>query len=723
MVGRISMVLLLMSLLVIETGCVYTHKMMTQRAAALATISTRPLVELKPAKRIGEGNPLYNRFVKRGRLPSPRAQLLLRKYNLLPRYEQDPDAVLDFLMALSRNRSTLEEIHTLSELAEIQADRSLEIGDKARATRLYATAVLHAYQFLFDPDYEDSRNAYDPQFRSICDIYNRSLEGLLREVCAMGKIQPDHMIKLGTPEQGIEFEVRLEGRWRHEQFERFELVNDYETSGLDNHYQTFGLGVPLIAVRQQQEDSSLAHEKYYPPDLTLPMTAFMSLVPGELESLNQSASIVGPQFNIRRAVLSLYDPLERTQVTTESKVVPLESDITTPLAYGLRNPLVNKGVYATAALLNAEFAPESFGMYMLEPYDPTKIPVLMVHGLWSTPATWVHMFNDLRANQDIRENCQFWFYAYPTGQPFWISAQQMRRDLAQIKRELDPGGDSQSLDQMVLVGHSMEGLISMLQTMESGDHFWNIVSNQPIDSLRGDRSTVDLLRETFYFHPNPSIERVVTIATPRRGSQFANQATRWVGQKLITLPTVVTKDINELAKLNQDKLKASSLLTRATSIDSLAVDDPVFDAIEIAQQSVGVKTHNIVGRIPQNLVRKLAGANSTAAGDGIVSCQSAHCETAESETFVASEHQEVHQHPGCIYEVGRILLEHLAEHGRVRVREIPQLPSVRQANNVEPLIEDPVEHYLWRKSNVRAAGERIRKASRIGRGLESAQEK
>ena len=83
------MVLLLMSLLVIETGCVYTHKMMTQRAAALATISTRPLVELKPAKRIGEGNPLYNRFVKRGRLPSPRAQLLLRKYNLLPRYEQD----------------------------------------------------------------------------------------------------------------------------------------------------------------------------------------------------------------------------------------------------------------------------------------------------------------------------------------------------------------------------------------------------------------------------------------------------------------------------------------------------------------------------------------------------------------------------------------------------------------------------------------------------------
>ena len=721
MVGRLMIALLLMTALVLQTGCAFTQKMMTRRAVALATLGTRPIVELKHVKQLGEGNPLYNRFAKKSRAPSPRAQLLLRKYDLLPRYDQDPDAVIDFLNQLAVSGSTLEEIHTLSELAEIQADRSLEIGDKARATRLYATAVLHAYQYLFDPGFDDSRNAYDPQFRSICDIYNRSLEGLLREVCAMGKIQPNHIIKLGTAEQGIEFEVRLEGRWRDEQFERFELVNDCETSGLDNHYHTFGLGVPLIAVRRQQEDSRQVHEKYYPPDLTLPMTAFMSLVPGELESLNQSVSVPGPSFNIRRAVLSLYDPLEKTQVVTESKVVPLESDITTPLAYGLKNPLVNKGVYATASLLNAEFAPESYGMYMLEPYDPTKIPVVMVHGLWSSPATWVHMFNDLRANQDIRENCQFWFYSYPTAQPFWISAQQMRRDLATIKRELDPGGDSQSLDQMVLVGHSMGGLISILQTLESGDHFWNIVSDHSIDSLRGDRATVDLLRETFYFHPNTSVERVITIATPRRGSQFANQATRWVGQKLITLPTVVTRDINAFAELNQDKLKASSLLTRATSIDSLAVDDPVFGAIAVAQQAVGVKTHNIVGRLPKNLVRKLAGTKSTGSGDGVVSIASANCESAESQIYVASEHQEVHQHPGCIYEVGRVLLEHLAEHDRVRVREIPQLPVIREATSSEPLIEDPSHQfqYRWKKSNANDRAEEVGKTNRIGRSLNS----
>ncbi len=668
--------------------------MVTQRAATIATLGSRPLVELRPAKRLSERKKLFNRFAKKDRRPSERSELLLRKYDLLPRYDQDPDAVLEFLRELSHNGPTMEEIYALSEIAEIQADRSAELGNKERATRLYATAVLHAYQFLFDTKHDNNRNAYDPQFRSICDIYNRSLEGLLREVCASGHLQPGQIISLGNAQQGIEFEVRLEGRWQTEEFERFELVNDYETSGLDNHYHTFGLGVPLIAVRRQQEDARSVHEKYYPPDLTLPMTAFMSLVPGELESLHRDSSIQGPDFNLYRAVLSLYDPLEKTQVTTESKVVPLESDITTPLAYGLKNPLLNRGVYATASLLNADFAPDAFGMYMLEPYDPTKIPVVMVHGFWSSPVTWVHMFNDLRANRDIRENCQFWFYSYPTGQPFWISAQQMRRDLANIKRELDPRGDSMPLDQMVLVGHSMGGLVSLMQTMESDDHFWNIVSDQSLDSLQGDAATVELLRETFYFHPNPSIERVVTIATPRKGSEFANAATRWVGQKLITLPTVVSQDINALAKRNQDKLKASSLLTRATSIDSLATDDPVFQAMAIARQSAGVKTHNIVGQLPASLLQNLAKTKPASSGDGVVSIESATSGSAESQIFVPAEHSHVHQHPGSIYEVRRILLEHLAEHDRVRVREIPRRPAVRQATHVEPAIADPSKQHF-----------------------------
>ena len=75
---------------------------------------------------------------------------------------------------------------------------------------------------------------------------------------------------------------------------------------------------------------------------------------------------------------------------------------------------------------------------MVQPYEPGKIPVLMVHGLWSSPMTWMEMFNDLRSQPEIRDRYQFWFYLYPTAQPFWLSAAQLRRDLAQVREALDP---------------------------------------------------------------------------------------------------------------------------------------------------------------------------------------------------------------------------------------------------------------------------------------------
>ena len=657
----------------LQLGCAANQTRLI-RASRLASVANRKLVQVKPVRHQPRRLSLAG---LRASLPQPskRTELVLRRYDLLMKYEEDPDAVVAWFQKLAQDQPTIEEIHGLAEIAEIQANWSARTGDNDRAIRLYATAVIHAYQFLFDPKLNVARNAYDPQFRNICDVYNRSLEALLREVRDGQNLQTEKKIRIGNEQQGIEFTVRIEGRWRDQKFDRFELVSDYQASGLDNQYHTYGLGVPLIAVRKQQAVSS-SFEKYYPPEITIPMTAFMHL------KSHQIVDIDGPRAKIREAVLTLYDPLEQTIVQADSKVVPLESDITTPLAYGLRDPLLSKGVLATASLLDADFAPESFGMFMLEPYDPTKIPVLMVHGFWSSPVTWVHMFNDLRANRDIHENYQFWFYSYPTGQPFWISAQKMRQDLAQIRRELDPNGDSKSLDQMVLVGHSMGGLMSVLQTVESENHFWNAVGSGPIENLTGDSEVIQRLRDTFYFSPNPAIDRVITLATPFKGSEFANAATQWVSGKLFMLPSATTSAFQELEKLNEGKLRKSFLAT-ATSIDSLAPSDPVLVALGSARRSKSVQTHNIIGKLPKSKFRRASNEDPAETGDGVVSVHSASNEFAESQVYVPAEHSRLHQHPSSILEVRRILIEHLVEHDRIRSREIPEPPTALQANRLQ----------------------------------------
>ena len=48
-------------------------------------------------------------------------------------------------------------------------------------------------------------------------------------------------------------------------------------------------------------------------------------------------------------------------------------------------------------------------LYRLQPYDSRKIPVLFVHGLQDTSATWMPMLNALLDDPQIRNTYQFWF--------------------------------------------------------------------------------------------------------------------------------------------------------------------------------------------------------------------------------------------------------------------------------------------------------------------------
>lgn len=637
---------------------------MIRKFAAISRLGNGSIVEVKQIRRSHPFSQIHS-YVAGPVSPGERTIRLLRTYNLEEYLRSDPDEVIAWLQELVLDSPSLEEVHALAEICKLRADWLLASGDVSRASGLYAYAIVHAHQFLFDSDLNLKRNAYDPQFRSICDVYNESLAAILRVSCQEGTLASGNHISIGDDRLGCEIEFEIVGRWKEQHFERFELVSDYQTSGIDNQYRTYGLGVPLIAVCESKETRDRA-DKYYPPSLTLPLTAFC-----EIED------VLGDPTK-RKAVVKLYDPLERTLVKHREVTVPLESDLTTPLAYHLNDPLLNSGLLATATLINGELADGIHGMYMLAPYDPTKIPVVMVHGIWSSPVTWAHMFNDLRAIPEIHENYQFWFYAYPTGQPFWISAQQMREDLATIRSELDPGMDSPALDDMILVGHSMGGLVSQLQVMDSGDQFWNeLVSSRSFSELEGDQKTIQRLRDTFFFNANRGIDRVVMIGTPNHGSTTANATTRWLGQKLFTLPSFLGNDFQNLVRDNPEVLSDGKLLTTTTSVDALAEDCPIFEVMNQGKRPADVKFHNIIGEVQKRgLIRESAQPSGS---DGVVSVESARSEHADSEIIVNAEHAHIHQHPSCILEVRKILTENLVDKNLIRSRRFPEMPAAWEA--------------------------------------------
>lgn len=622
-----------------------------------------------------------------GPKPTKRTTQLLRRYDLEGELKGDRAALLARLEDIQRREPDREHEYAMAEVAYITATQAEKLH-RDRALEFYGTALIHAYRYLFDYEGDQGAdfgelsrvgrpgslpiNPYDPQFRGASDLYNQSLEGMLRLVREEGELRPGMSRSVKTANHTCSFDVVMHGTgWHEDDVDRLEFVSDYQVQGLRNHYHTYGLGVPLIAVRRSHAGQDPA-EHFYPPSVCFPMTAFLRVdtpaqFAGRGDALATAAHPLQPTAvplvidpTAPRFVLELYDPLDRRAIDVAGRDIPLEADLSTPLAYFLNQPQFQDKDLSTLGLLRPGDAKQLQGLYMLEPFDPNKMPVVMVHGLWSSPITWMEMFNDLRSDPLVRQHYQFWFYLYPTGQPFWHSATQMREDLAIMRRELDPARQYPALDQTVLVGHSMGGLVSKLQTVESADEFWHTMSDHPFAELNADPDVVRELASTFFFRPNPAVRGGVTLGTPHRGSEFSNGATRWLGDKLIMLPSKMLDGRNQLLARNRGFFRPGAPLDIKTSIDSLAPESPVLPVLLTATPGPWVSYHNVVGRDPDPGWRKYLVGD----GDGVVSLASARLDDMRqlrSQIVVPADHISVHRHPQSILEVRRVLFEQLAE--------------------------------------------------------------
>ena len=94
---------------------------------------------------------------------------------------------------------------------------------------------------------------------------------------------------------------------------------------------------------------------------------------------------------------------------------------------------------------------------------------------------------------------------------------------------------------MVVIGHSMGGILSRLMVSSSGDVLWKALqeyrSFTPEEMAEAEAEFGDMMR----FEPFHGITRAVFIATPHRGTEFAeHRLARWASNP-ITLPATVLR--------------------------------------------------------------------------------------------------------------------------------------------------------------------------------------
>lgn len=113
-------------------------------------------------------------------------------------------------------------------------------------------------------------------------------------------------------------------------------------------------------------------------------------------------------------------------------------------APGLAHVYGRKGLWQPLSFIKEKRG----GVYLLEAYDPQKVPVLFVHGAGGTPQDWRYFIGKLD-----RSRYQAWVYYYPTGLPIELSAGWLKNFLAELHRRY-------GFHQLAIAAHSMGGLVA-----------------------------------------------------------------------------------------------------------------------------------------------------------------------------------------------------------------------------------------------------------------------
>jgi pimeloyl-ACP methyl ester carboxylesterase len=579
----------------------------------------------------------FNESALTGSKVSSYTALVLHRYNLDQRYRKEPVSALLTLHQQATNDPRRDVLYALAELNYHHAHqlrRSVKPGGPQQAPDYYLASAIYAYLYLLDdqPRLQPPPGPFDRRFRLACDFYNRGLaQGLLagRGSNAVVRLASGPRTLAPGP---VELElVRPNFKWDFAEIEKFLPADDFTVRGMTVRDRHSGLGAPLIVVGRQLEDKRFPRR--------FPATLFLR-VPGDAQAWSAGRLT---------ATLELYSSYEADSVDVAGQRVPLESDLTAPLAWGLNDAHIWK--LGSQQFFSAEERIKS-DIYFTQPYEPGRVPVVFVHGTLSSPVWWAEMWNTLHADPTLRGRCQFWNFIYNSGNPISHSAASLRAALQAKLQQLDPEGKDPALRRMVLVGHSQGGLLSKLTVTDTGDALWRTVSRRDLDELQVTPEVRAVLRTNFFFTRLPCVERVVFLSTPHRGSYLATDLVRGLARLFMKLPETALAAPSTLLQI-RDQVNLPKQVRSAvpSSLDGMSPKNPWLLALADIPPAPGVTAHSIIA---------LKGdAEPPQGGDGVVKYVSAHVPYVESEYIVRSGHS-CQGKPATIEEVRRILIEHLA---------------------------------------------------------------
>lgn len=553
------------------------------------------------------------------------------------------------------NALGIDDERQLSALAELwlqvamsRTGSSSNIPRSETDINAWVEVARHAYAYLFFTERSPGERAFEDRQMQVRDYYNYAVQqvisGLFQQNIAAAESSAS-LSAYDTPTlTGWNITTDITGlHFADENDVPEELIpaSSLVFSGLRSTYRRDGFGAELVAVI---DDSLALHRARVYSEMPFPALTALLHFPGE--DLAHVLSTDALDVIIR-------NPYQDESIELHGQQVPLAANFTA--GYGLWLAKSGFSRQALRSLLGQRQGINRPHLYMMQPFDPERRVILMLHGLGSSPEAWVNVANEVLGDETLRQNFQVWQIYYPTNMPLALNHAWIRRTVAETLQQFDPTSETLASQGIVLIGHSMGGVLARLMVSSSGDSLWRLVESHDMS-----QEQLTLVQEhldpLLHFEPLPEVHRAIFIAAPHRGTPVAGHRLGRAVARLVRLPLTLLEEFDDVIKTlaNIQKQSDGSRQRFPNSIDNLSETDPFISATATLPISSRVQYHSIIAQRDPSVPLE-------ASDDGLVPYASARLAGAASEKVLISGHS-VQETAKAILEIRRILHSDLTEY-------------------------------------------------------------
>ena len=525
---------------------------------------------------------------------------------------------------------------------------------QAQQLSMLDKSIRYSYAYLFKTERQPQDRIFNNRQVQIRDFYNQALAKFI--ALEVQNTKSPSVIKAGDSTYTFDFSHYPELEKNIPEA----LLSTYNMnfSGLRSINRRDGFGAEFVTILKEptkaEEDKYIVdpvHHKYsngMNPNIHKPRYLAVSITAQPEGNESVDSILHNPNFKLK-----VFDPYSTEKIDVSGKSYPLAANFSAP--YGLWLAENNLGAAAYLSLIDRDKRLTMPHLYMLEPYNPNKKVIVLVHGLASSPEAWIRLTNDIMGDNALREHYQVWQIFYSTNMPILESRFQINTIINQGFESIDQ--KSASAKDAVLIGHSMGGIIARLLVSDQNlsSNAQKMLKNRQFNRFKDD----PVFNARLNIQSVPNFNRAIFISAPHRGTDYADRWFTRAARKVIKLPGAflgALADSVDEKNLNPKKILKDidgGLIQNGPS--DLSHNSKFTQLTENVMPKKGMIYHSIMGNITNS-------NDPDIMTDGIVPYRSSHLDGAVSEKIIKGGHS-IQETPEAVLELRRILKLHLTDHG------------------------------------------------------------